>query len=224
MQRDTYRNLTPAEQRTLLQVETACKQAHLAWETQRTYSGQIVGYLQWLRRNQVRLDGLPSERKVELFLAKRVVHDRVSASTRDQAFYALLFLYGSVLKRDLGPIRQIARSRRRAHLPVLLDMEQVLAVLSAVTESITCPPRTGYAFQNTRTTYAHEFDSRTPYGFLDRYAWQSARTLYALGYVSKAKRYEPPRRRSRATSHACHSCASYASISMIAAASERPVE
>ena len=141
MQRDTYRNLTPAEQRTLLQVGNACKQAHLAWETQRTYSGQIVGYLQWLRRNQVRLEGLSSERKVELFLAKRVVHDRVSASTRDQAFYALLFLYGSVLKRDLGPIRQLARSKRRAHLPVLLDMEQVLAVLSCIEDAPATPFR-----------------------------------------------------------------------------------
>ena len=113
----------------------------MAWETQRTYSGQIVGYLQWLRRNVLRLAGLPSERKIELFLAKRVVHDHVSAATCNQTFYALLFLYGSVLKRDLGAIRQITRAKRRAHLPVLLDMEQVLAVLSAIEDAPATPFR-----------------------------------------------------------------------------------
>ncbi len=141
MQRSTYEKTTPAEQRTLLQVENACKQAHLAWRTQQTYTRQIHGYLRWLRRNQARLEGLPSERKVELFLAKRVVHDRVGAVARDQTFYALLFLYGSVLKRELGQIRQIVRSPRRTHLPVLLDMEQVLAVLSSIEDSPATPFR-----------------------------------------------------------------------------------
>ena len=141
MQTSTYENLTPAEQKTLLQVENACKRAHFAWKTQQTYTGQILSYLRWLRRNEIRLAGLSSERKIELFLAKRVVHDHVTPATRDQAFYALLFLYGTVLKRDLGPIRQIARSKRQTHLPVLLDMEQVLAVLSAIEDSPATPFR-----------------------------------------------------------------------------------
>ena len=141
MPTDTCENLTLAEQKIILQVEAACQRAHFAWKTQQTYTGQIAGHLRWLRRNQARLDGLPSERKVELFLAKRVVHDQVTAATRDQAFYALLFLYGTVLKRDLGPIRQLRRSPRRVHLPVLLDMEQVLAVLSAIEDSPATPFR-----------------------------------------------------------------------------------
>lgn len=141
MNASTCVNLTPSEERTLIRFKNACQQAHLAWKTQQTYSGQVVGHLQWLRRNQTRLEGLSSERKIELFLAKRVVHDHVSASTRDQAFYALLFLYGNALKRELGQIRQIVRSPRRIHLPVLLDMEQVLAVLSAIEDSPATPFR-----------------------------------------------------------------------------------
>ncbi len=118
-----------------------CLDRNVAWTTQKAYRGQILGYLQWLNRNRARLANLPSERKCELYLLKRVVHDRVGSVARKQAFFALLFLYQRVLKLDIGEIRKLRPQPEHKHLPVLLDHTQVLSVLQAVEDSPSAPYR-----------------------------------------------------------------------------------
>ena len=63
---------------------------------------------------------------------------------REQAFYALLFLYGKVLKLPLGDIAKIAdipHAKRDKHLPTVLDRQQVLSVIGAIEDSPWCPYR-----------------------------------------------------------------------------------
>ncbi len=138
-----FEKLTPAQRRVIIRFEQVCRleQEKIAWKTEQAYRGHIVGFLLWLDRNRARLQQETSEEKVALYLAKRVVHDRVGATTRDQGFAALLFLYGRVLKQDLGEIRKIGYTRRQKHLPVILDRRQVLAVLSEVENSPATPFR-----------------------------------------------------------------------------------
>ena len=53
----------------------------------------------------------------------------VAASTQDQAFCALLFLYQQVLQRKLDFIDDVARVKRPAKIPVVFTREEAQAIL-----------------------------------------------------------------------------------------------
>lgn len=69
--------------------------------------------------------------EVEQFLTHLAVHQRVSASTQNQALNALVFLYQQVLEIDLGRFEAV-RARRPKRLPVVLAPDEVAAVLAGV--------------------------------------------------------------------------------------------
>ena len=112
-----------------------------SWTTQKAYRAQIVNYLRWRTRNRERLEGLPTERKVELFLLKRTTHDRVGPVARKQSFCALLFLYRHVLKQPIGEIRKLGARPQVKHAPVVLDPQQVLSVIGEIEDSPHVPYR-----------------------------------------------------------------------------------
>ncbi len=66
------------------------------------------------------------------FLTHLATRDRVSASTQNQAFSALLFLIQQVLGRELGDIRDVVRAKRPLRLPVVLSRTEVDAILGAM--------------------------------------------------------------------------------------------
>jgi integrase len=59
------------------------------------------------------------------FLSHLAVHERLSASTQNQAFNALLFLYKAVLDRDVGQLSGVVRADRPRRLPVVLTHDEV---------------------------------------------------------------------------------------------------
>ena len=67
------------------------------------------------------------------FLSNLAVERRVASSTQNQAFNALLFLYGQVLHMDLGQIGEIERAKRPQRLPVVLTRGEVERVLNGMT-------------------------------------------------------------------------------------------
>jgi integron integrase len=72
--------------------------------------------------------------EINPFLTHLAVHGQVSASTQNQAFSALLFLYQAVREVDPGPIQGVVRAQRPRRLPVVLtrtEVQQVLAHLEA---------------------------------------------------------------------------------------------
>ncbi len=93
-------------------------------------------YLAWVRRfirfNENRHPAEMAEPEVNQFLTHLAVHDRVAASTQNQALAALLFLYDKVLNRSLGQIEGVVRARRPRRLPVVLSREEVRAVLGGL--------------------------------------------------------------------------------------------
>lgn len=68
--------------------------------------------------------------EVEAFLTHLAVVGRVSASTRNQALSALLFLYKEVLSIDLPWLDKVIRARQPQRLPVVLTRTEVQAVLT----------------------------------------------------------------------------------------------
>jgi integrase len=64
------------------------------------------------------------------FLTDLAVRPQVSASTQNQAFNALLFLYGEVLHLELGDLSGTVRAKPSRKLPVVLSGEEVDRVLA----------------------------------------------------------------------------------------------
>ncbi|MGR8980853.1 MAG: tyrosine-type recombinase/integrase [Gammaproteobacteria bacterium] len=59
------------------------------------------------------------------FLSYFAVERKISASSQNQAFNALLFLYKQVLKKEFGEIKGVARAKRRPYIPVVLSREEI---------------------------------------------------------------------------------------------------
>ena len=64
--------------------------------------------------------------EIEAFLTDLAVNGRVAASTQNQAFSALLFLYRNVLEIEL-PNLNVLRAKRPERLPVVLSVDEVRA-------------------------------------------------------------------------------------------------
>ena len=62
---------------------------------------------------------------VRHFLSHLAIDRKVSASTQNQAFNALLFLFTHVLKKDYGDLRRTVRAKRTNRLPVVLTRKEV---------------------------------------------------------------------------------------------------
>jgi len=67
---------------------------------------------------------------VKNFLTHLAVDERVVASTQNQAFNALLFLFRHVFKKDFDAAEGIVRARRKRYIPVVLSAAEVEAVVA----------------------------------------------------------------------------------------------
>ena len=67
--------------------------------------------------------------EINAFLTHLAVVGQVVASTQNQAFSAILFLYREVLQVDPGRIEGVIRARRPKRLPVVLTRREVQPVL-----------------------------------------------------------------------------------------------
>ncbi len=65
---------------------------------------------------------------VKEFLTFLAVKREVSASTQNQAFNALLFLFRHVIKKDFENMKDIPRAKRKPYIPVVLSREEVDAI------------------------------------------------------------------------------------------------
>ena len=71
---------------------------------------------------------MPTSADAKAFLTYLATRRRVSASTQNQAFSALLFLYRNVFEVELQGMGDTLRARRGRRLPVVLSMDEVAAV------------------------------------------------------------------------------------------------
>jgi len=112
--------------RLMEQVRFAMRAKRFSVRTQEAYSGWIRRYIIFHgRRHPSDLD----EADVGRFLSDLAVGQRVSASTQNQALAALIFLYGSVLRRPLNRTMEVVPASRPKLLPVVLSQAEVRAIL-----------------------------------------------------------------------------------------------
>jgi integron integrase len=114
------------------QVREVMRLLHYAISTERSYCDWIRRFIRF-HRMQSRDELLSEPRtRIERFLSHLAVEGQVSASTQNQAFNALLFLYREVLHIELEGIDAV-RADKPARVPVVLTVDEVRAVIPVLT-------------------------------------------------------------------------------------------
>ena len=108
------------------QIRTKVRLRHFSMRTEQAYLYWIKRFILFHNKRHPREMG---EKEVEAFLSHLAVIGKVSASTQNQAFNALLFLYRTIFGRELGHIENVVRANRPRRLPVVFTKEEVQAIL-----------------------------------------------------------------------------------------------
>jgi integron integrase len=103
---------------------------HYSYSTEKTYLDWARRFLDYMSKdkktNVAEYDGVD----VKGFLSHLALRHKVSSSTQNQAFNALLFLFREVLRQNLGDLSGTVRAKRGIRLPVVLNVEEVKALFS----------------------------------------------------------------------------------------------
>jgi integron integrase len=119
------------------QIREILRIKHYAYSTERTY-------IDWFQRFHAYLTGVKNktwetqgadETDVRDFLSHLAIKQRVSSSTQNQAFNALLFLFREVLKIDLHDLSQTVRAKRGPRVPSVLTQNEVYSLLQQLKEN-----------------------------------------------------------------------------------------
>ncbi|MBU1217408.1 integron integrase [bacterium] len=104
---------------------------HYSYSTEKTYVGWIKNYIFFHdKKHPIEMGKV----EIEQFLTYLAVERKVSPTTQNQAFSAILFLYKEVLGIDMSNQNiQALRAQERKHIPVVLTKEEVQNILENVT-------------------------------------------------------------------------------------------
>ena len=115
--------------RLLDQVRDCLRRRHYSLRTEKVYLGWIRRFILFHDKRHPAEMGAP---EVTAFLSHLARHDRVAASTQNQALSSLLFLYRNVLASPLSWLDDMEHAKRPARLPTVLTQDEVKAVLGAL--------------------------------------------------------------------------------------------
>ena len=91
-------------------------------------------YANWTRKFQSYLSHKDparlSSQDVKSYLTFLAVQCKVSSSTQNLAFNALLFLYRHILKQDFGDHKDIPRAKKSSYIPAVLSRDEIQEVLA----------------------------------------------------------------------------------------------
>ncbi len=116
----------PPKPKLLDQVRQAIRTRHYSDKTEKAY-------VHWIKRfiffHNKRHPMEMAEPEIGQFLSSLATEGHVSASTQNQAFNALLFLYNEVLGKKIALIEGVVRAKRPQRLPVVLTKDEVKKVI-----------------------------------------------------------------------------------------------
>jgi integron integrase len=108
-------------------IRYAARLRHLSRRTEDVYVAWARRFILFHGKRHPQELGAP---EVVAFLSDLAVHRRVSASTQNQALAALLFLYRTILGRELEGLDEAVRAPRPQRLPVVLSRDEVRQVIA----------------------------------------------------------------------------------------------
>ncbi len=100
---------------------------HYSYKTERSYIGWVKRFYYYI--NEVKKENIQAEKlssdDIRNYLSYLAIKKKVSASTQNQAFNSLLFLFRDILNIELKEIDKTVRAKRGVKLPVVLSPEEV---------------------------------------------------------------------------------------------------
>ncbi len=123
--------IDPNEPAVVQRLRRECRLLHYSLRTEKAYAGWVERFLKrFSLENTDTLDAV-GESEVKEFLTELAVEGNVAASTQNQAFSGLLFLFQKVLQRKLEFVDAV-RANRPRRLPVVLSQDEARRVLAAL--------------------------------------------------------------------------------------------
>ncbi|MGL4462051.1 MAG: integron integrase [Planctomycetia bacterium] len=120
--RESAAPASPPKARLLDQVRAACRVRHLSLRTEDAYHDWVKRFVLFHgKRHPLEMGST----EINAFLTHLAVDRGVAASTQNQAFAALMFLYQQVLETDPGRLVGVVRANRPKRLPVVLTRDEI---------------------------------------------------------------------------------------------------
>lgn len=119
----------PTSVRLMDQVREVLRFYHYGRKTEAAYVRWIKGFIYFHNKRHPKDMG---KLEVEAYLSDLAVNQNVAASTQNQAFNALLFLYKQVLDLPFADNISAVRSKKPVRLPVVLSRIEVSRLLQAM--------------------------------------------------------------------------------------------
>jgi integrase len=117
-----YENIDEHWETVALETRRALRLRHRSYRTEEAYLGWLWKYYRFL-------EGKPpsslNSTHVKDFMTYLAVEKKVAASTQNQAFNAILFLYRHVLDKPIDDISDAIRAKGPRRLPVVLTKDEV---------------------------------------------------------------------------------------------------
>ncbi len=126
-------NHSPANPPRLLdRVRTVIRRQHYSIRTEESYTHWITRFIRFHKMRHPQEMDTP---EIEAFLNHLAVTEQVSASTQNQAFSAILFLYKHVLDQPLSTKVEALRAKTPTRLPTVLSRTETQALLQNLSGS-----------------------------------------------------------------------------------------
>jgi integrase len=116
----------------LEQLRLRVRTRHYSYRTECTYADWVRRFLDHVAQQQDAVHPRVEPEAVRDYLTHLAVRRRVSASTQNQAFCALLFLCREVLGLNVESLALTARAKRGERLPVVMSIPETAALLGAM--------------------------------------------------------------------------------------------
>jgi integron integrase len=115
------------ERKLLDQISDVARLRHMSLRTEQAYRNWAKRYIFFHNKRHPREMGAA---EVRAFLTHLAVDEKVAASTQNQAFNALLFLYRRVLRIELKDLTGVERALPSRNLPVVFTKEEAQAIIT----------------------------------------------------------------------------------------------
>lgn len=115
------------EPKLLDQVRNLIRTKHYSIRTEEAYVGWIRKFILFHGKRHPKEMG---ENQISAFLTHLAVNRDVAASTQNQAFNALLFLYRKVLGMEFGTLDNVERAKKPRKLPVVFTKEEIREIIN----------------------------------------------------------------------------------------------
>ncbi len=106
---------------------------HYSYSTERTYIQWANRFFDYVLETDKKAVAEFSSEDIKNFLTHLAIKERVSSSTQNQAFNAILFLFRNVLRKEVADLDTTVRAKRGPKLPTVLSVDEVKRLLDQMT-------------------------------------------------------------------------------------------